>query len=43
MLNNGNDKKSIQNTLNISKQRFSFLIKSISQKVQQHDGCRLPK
>ena len=36
-------KVSIQSTLNISKQRFSFLIKSISQKVQQHDGCCLPK
>ncbi len=43
LLNNGNDKSSIQNTLNISKQRFSFLVKSISQKVQQHDVCRLPK
>ena len=42
LLNNGNNKGSIQNTLNISKQRFSFLIKSISQKVQQHDGYRLP-
>ena len=37
-----NDKGFIKNTLNISKQRFSFLIKSISQKVQQHDGYRLP-
>lgn len=43
LLNNGNEKVSIQSTLNISKQRFSFLIKSISQKVQQHDGCRLPE
>ena len=43
LLNNGNEKVSIQNTLNISKQRFSFLIKNISQKVQQHDGCRLPE
>ncbi|MDC3119536.1 hypothetical protein OA430_00915 [Candidatus Pelagibacter sp.] len=43
LLNNGNNKSSIQNNLNISKQRFSFLVKSISQKVQQHDGYRLPK
>ena len=43
LLNNGNNKSSIQNNLNISKQRFSFLVKSISQKVQQHDGYCLPK
>ena len=43
LLNNGNEKVSIQNKLNISKQRFSFLIKSITQKVQNYDECHLPK
>lgn len=42
LLNNGNEKSSIQNKLNISKQRFSFLVKSISQKVQNYNDCRLP-
>lgn len=43
LLNNGNEKVSIQNTLNISKQRFSFLVKNISKKVQQLDRYSLPR
>ena len=43
LLNSKIEKSSIQNSLNISKQRFSFLVKSISKKVQQLDGCSLPR
>ena len=42
LLNNGKEKNTIQNNLDISKQRFSFLVKSISQKVSEHDSCHLP-
>lgn len=41
LLNNGNNKIYIQNALSISKQRFSFLIKSISQKIQKQKNFHL--
>lgn len=39
LLNKGNDKNYIQKSLSISKQRFSFLIKNISKKIQKTNSC----